>query len=140
MQSPDPVADRERTSSLQEQRDQLHQNREMTQAKMEMEIDDDDKRVRYQADLDRIQGLVDMFDHDLKQRPAFGTVWASSGYRVNEEPVSGGLFGCTLDWALIKVNPDRVGRNEVRERFPFLLSRSPCFPVSPKLCTSPVAL
>lgn len=65
-------------------------------------------------DFHRLQSLLETYQHDLHQRPAFGQVFASSGYRVDEVTVADGHFGSTLDWGLVEVLPGRIGNNKVR--------------------------
>ena len=61
--------------------------------------------------------MLDVDERDLQLRPAFGEVFASSGYKVDDTPMASGLYGCTLDWGLVEVLPCRVGHNEVRSTF-----------------------
>ena len=78
----------------------------------QMEMDPE-RQTRYSMELHRLQGLLETYQQDLHQDPAFGQVFASSGYRVDEVTVAGGHFGSTLDWGLVEVLPGRIGINKV---------------------------
>ena len=114
MQQPDPVRFEAQISSAEAFCAETRQNIEQVRAKMQMD-DEGGKQARYRADLDRLQRCLDIYDRELQHPPAFGNVFASSGFKVDDEPVAGGHYGCTLDWGLVEVLPNRVGHNEVRE-------------------------
>ena len=113
VQSPDPVRQEDQISDVHEERSGLQQRLMRIQAKMELGENEEEQQGRNQRELERVKGLIDACDRDLECNATFGSLLVSSGYRVDLEPVPGSETGCTLDWALIEVLPNRVGHNEV---------------------------
>ena len=68
---------------------------------------------RYSDVQSRLQNKLAELDAVEAQPIEFGILFASSGYKVDSNVVPGYLHGCTLDWCLLEVRPERVGTNEV---------------------------
>ena len=85
-------------------------------------MDDDDQYNRHQMTIDGLEAAVKQWDHSLKCDPAYGNVFATSGYRVDETAVDGFSSGCTLDWGAVEVKPMRARSNEVQFTPPAVVS------------------
>ena len=74
-----------------------------------------DNSERYEAKVDLLETLIKNLDARLAQPVFFGQIFASSGYRIGDPLLQSDLPGCTMDWALIEVDPLRVGINQVSD-------------------------
>lgn len=87
-------------------------------------MDDYDQHNRHRLTIERLEAAVKQWEHSLKCNPAYGKVFAKSGYRVDETAVEGFSSGCSLDWGAVEVDPTRAGSNEVRFTPPAVVASS----------------
>lgn len=60
----------------------------------------------YRGQVEKIALNLDACQESIKGHATFGEVFAASGFRLSSQNME-------LDWALLKIPPDRVGTNKV---------------------------